>query len=355
AKMMIDYMQMYYGIDPSKVYSTGYSAGGFMSYRLACDMPGRLAAIAPVASSMITEIYESCNPEKRIPVMIVNGTADPVVAYQGIPGNFPSVDKVVEFWSKESVCDPVIIPDTLPNIQVNDNSRVVKIWYPPCTDTKGVLFYKILYGGHTWPGSGPLSIVGNTNQDVKINDEMWNFFSQYQIASGDFCASVVNPAVNVADCTAALTWDAVPDAASYRIVVHNLQTREFLSYTSNTNTFSLPMIAGSEYRWSVGVDCGGGTFRSTNGPDFYACPGISGKVAKIDEKFLLYPNPASSFIQVLLEEDLEITVASLLDYSGKIIKEINLSPGLNEINIEDLAEGMYILQTSQGNQAFVKI
>ena len=354
-RMMIDYMQLYYGIDPSKVYSTGYSAGGFMSYRLACEIPGRIAAIAPVASSMIYEIYESCNPEKRIPIMIVNGTTDPVVAYNGIPGNFPSVDKVVELWSKESVCDPVIIPDTLPNIEVNDNSRVVKTWYPPCTDTKGVLFYKILYGGHTWPGSGPLAILGNTNQDIKLNDEMWDFFNQYQIAIEDFCALVENPSVNVSDCSATLTWNAVEGATSYRIVLHNLQTREFVSYSSSTPSLNLSLSEGSQYRWSVGVNCASGSFRSTSGPDFSACTGINGRVGNLDEKFLLYPNPASNQINVFVDEANDVPMARILDYSGKTIKEVSLYSGLNEINIEGLAGGMYILQTTQGSQTFVKL
>ena len=59
---LIDYMAINYAVDLTRVYSIGYSAGGFMSYRLACDLSGRIAAISPVASSMTQEVFSDCNP-----------------------------------------------------------------------------------------------------------------------------------------------------------------------------------------------------------------------------------------------------------------------------------------------------
>lgn len=71
------------GIDPGRVFVTGMSAGGFMANRLACDRADVVAAVAPVAGTLGSNV--GCGPSRPVAVMEIHGTADPVVPYGGGP------------------------------------------------------------------------------------------------------------------------------------------------------------------------------------------------------------------------------------------------------------------------------
>ena len=80
---LIDTIEKRYAIDPSRIYSTGMSNGGFMSYDLACFLNQRFAAIASVSGSMIQIHKSACSPQHPTPVMEIHWTADPVVSFPG--------------------------------------------------------------------------------------------------------------------------------------------------------------------------------------------------------------------------------------------------------------------------------
>ena len=82
---LIDTISASYNIDATRIYSTGMSNGGFMSYKLACES-NRFAAIASVTGSMTGQMQNNCSPIKPIPVMEIHGTADPTVPYNGQSG-----------------------------------------------------------------------------------------------------------------------------------------------------------------------------------------------------------------------------------------------------------------------------
>jgi polyhydroxybutyrate depolymerase len=80
ARMMFDH-----AIDQKLVYVFGYSDGGHMAFRLAMEAPAEIAAIASVAACLPdTPEASSCMQRGRTsPVMIINGTSDPINPYQG--------------------------------------------------------------------------------------------------------------------------------------------------------------------------------------------------------------------------------------------------------------------------------
>ena len=176
---LIDTLNAQYGIDLNRVYSTGFSNGGFMSYRLACELTDRIAAIAPVAGTMTDEAWGSCQPSRNIPVMHIHGTSDFVVFYNGGFGN-KSVEQVLELWRGFSNCpaDAVIIdlPDLVP-----EGSTVQTHTWAPCDDSVEVVHYKVINGGHTWPGSVGTTGIGNTNRDIIASDEIWKFVSRFSL------------------------------------------------------------------------------------------------------------------------------------------------------------------------------
>ena len=89
---LIDSLLLDYSIDEDRVYSTGMSNGGFMSYQLACELSDRIAAIASVTGSMNMGWFNSCNPNHPMPIMEIHGTADGNVPYATIPS-------IMDFWA----------------------------------------------------------------------------------------------------------------------------------------------------------------------------------------------------------------------------------------------------------------
>lgn len=175
---IIDTMQQRFGIDAKRVYSCGFSAGGFMSHRLACELGNRIAAIAAVSGTMSDAAYKACKPSKAIPVMQIHGTSDLVVSYGGGISNI-SVDNTLKFWTGQNQCAAGFKTISLPD-KVSEGSTVDRIEYSPCNSGTEVVHLKVNSGGHTWPGSSG-SGVGNTNMDIQASSEIWKFFNRFTL------------------------------------------------------------------------------------------------------------------------------------------------------------------------------
>lgn len=177
---LIDTLADNYSIDITRVYSTGLSMGGYMTYRLACELNDRIAAVASVAGPMPNSMLLYCDPVPTTPVMHIHGTADATVSYQG-DLFYASVDSLIQYWVQKNNC--LASPDSFqfPDINTADSCTVTKYHYGFCDDSTEVLLYKILNGGHTWPGTFPFPSLGNTNQDIKAGVEIWNFFQKHQL------------------------------------------------------------------------------------------------------------------------------------------------------------------------------
>ena len=166
---LIDTIDLDYNIDLERVYATGMSMGGFMSYRLACELSDRIAAIASVAG---LQAFYPCNPGRPVPVMQFHGTADPVVPYTGVP-------TTINNWVNNNTCPETPVVTDLPDIDTTDNSSVTKSYYGPCDESTEVILYTLNGGEHTWPGAE--IYIGVTNQDIKASYEIWDFFSRFTL------------------------------------------------------------------------------------------------------------------------------------------------------------------------------
>ncbi len=176
---LIDTLHAQYGIDLNRVYSTGFSNGGFMSYRLACELTGQIAAIASVAGTMTDGAWGSCQPSRDMPVMHIHGTNDFVVFYNGGFGN-KSVAQVLDLWQGFGNCPSNAFIVNLPDL-VAEGSTVQTHTWAPCDESVEVVHYKVINGGHTWPGSVGVTGAGNTNRDISASDEIWKFVSRFSL------------------------------------------------------------------------------------------------------------------------------------------------------------------------------
>lgn len=175
---LLDTLSAHYAIDPDRVYSTGMSNGGFMSHDLACYASDRFAAIASVTGTMTYPHMTGCAATHPMPVMQIHGTADPTVNYNGGSGLVPVEDLVLD-WAQFNNCiqPPVITP--VPNTVLTDSCTAEHWVYGSGDAGSTVELFKVLGGGHTWPGANVT--IGVTNQDMDASIEIWRFFSRYRL------------------------------------------------------------------------------------------------------------------------------------------------------------------------------
>jgi polyhydroxybutyrate depolymerase len=105
---VIDDISAKYDVDPKRIYLMGHSNGGFMSYRMACELSDRIAAIASMAGATFDDPAK-CAPKEPVSVLQVHGTSDGTISYTGgvtpfINGTYPSADKTVETWAGYDGC-----------------------------------------------------------------------------------------------------------------------------------------------------------------------------------------------------------------------------------------------------------
>jgi polyhydroxybutyrate depolymerase len=183
---LIDTLNAKYNIDMARIYCTGFSNGAEMTYRLAYELRHRIAAVAPVAGGL-NNSANNWNPIFSMPILDINGTADP---YRSWGFDWWSAEKSFNFWIQNNDCTSPAETILLPNINTGDNCTVEKISFTNCSDSISIIRYKIINGGHHWPGGNAAFHTwngGNLNKDINANVEMWNFFKNYE-----------NPIANIA-------------------------------------------------------------------------------------------------------------------------------------------------------------
>jgi polyhydroxybutyrate depolymerase len=178
---VIQSLQGALNIDPARVFATGYSAGGMMAFRLGCELPDMIAAIAPVATTFPQYLVSNCQGTPPLPVMIIQGTDDPVIPWVGYQGGYLSVGQSLEYWGNHNGCAETSPQILLPDVEASDGTLVVFESRADCSDDAEVQLYGIYHGGHTWPGH-PLQApfeLGLTSLDIDATQVIWDFFSQY--------------------------------------------------------------------------------------------------------------------------------------------------------------------------------
>jgi polyhydroxybutyrate depolymerase len=184
-KALLDALSKEFSIDPRRIYATGISNGGFMSQRLAIELSDRFAAIAPVTAGIGDQV--EFKPEHPVSVLLMNGTEDPLVPYNGgfvarSGTKTLSTDDAVKKWVAHNGCSERPTTEELPDKDPNDGTRVTRsVWSGGKNNTEVVL-YRIDGGGHTWPGGNqylPERIIGKVCRDMEGSEIIWEFFKNH--------------------------------------------------------------------------------------------------------------------------------------------------------------------------------
>lgn len=173
-------------VDHRRVFATGLSNGGYMSYRLACEASDLFAAVAPGSGAIgintigggtnPTSDFTTCSPSAHVSVLDIHGTADALVPYSL---QAPSLSLI----SGKNGCSANTAPATSPK-SAGDTTCVS---YSGCPAGVEVIGCSIAGGGHCWFGSpdcgtgaGPIgaAVVGANSNTMVNTDAVWDFFSR---------------------------------------------------------------------------------------------------------------------------------------------------------------------------------
>jgi polyhydroxybutyrate depolymerase len=173
-RVLLEKLKKDFSIDSKRIYVTGLSNGAMMSYRLACELSGEIAAIAPVAGAMNIE----CKPVKPVSIILFHGTEDGHVRYDGgeplvradwHPRADRPVKETVSLWAKFNGCSP--------KAQTSVKGNVIIERYSGCREGTEVVLYTIRGEGHTWPGGrkwAPWAAI--PTREISATDLIWEFF-----------------------------------------------------------------------------------------------------------------------------------------------------------------------------------
>ena len=161
---MLDDLATVVNVDAKRIYCTGLSNGAMMAHRLGAELSDRIAAIAPVAGTMVCD---DCKPKRPVPVLYFHGTKDTLVPYAGLekPMKLRGVNATIETWIKVNGCKAEPEVAELPTPK--DVLKVTRKSYNGGKNGAEVVLYVIDGGGHVWPGRpSPGGFLGATTNNI---------------------------------------------------------------------------------------------------------------------------------------------------------------------------------------------
>lgn len=175
--------------DPSRIYLTGISNGGFMVERMACEAPQLFAAFSAIMATAPANAREDCRPGRAVPILFIHGTADSVIAYDGFwtpLGATLSAPDSAALFARLNDCPAPPVRRSLPDLDRTDGTTVREAAWEDCRDGSRVVLMSVQRGGHTPPVRGVETkaelaspFLGLRNHDIDSGEEVWRFMSAF--------------------------------------------------------------------------------------------------------------------------------------------------------------------------------
>jgi polyhydroxybutyrate depolymerase len=183
-RTLLDSLTRELPVDTTRIYAAGISNGAGMAYRLACDLPGRLAAVAAVAGAPAAGLEDRCGRTLPVSLVVFQGTHDPLMPYDGgltavRRAQVLSAERTAALFASVNSCPHTAITSFEPDTAA-DGTRVRRTRYDGCPEGRGVVLYSIEGGGHTWPGGPPVGRrVGRVTRDIHASRAILDFFDRH--------------------------------------------------------------------------------------------------------------------------------------------------------------------------------
>ena len=185
---MLAQIERDYHVDRTRIDAAGFSNGAIFCHYLAAHRSGVFAAIAPVGGPIAIPYSAWFNPAFPVSLLEIHGTSDPIVPYRGGKitddgGEVLGVEATAELWAKTDGCQADYIEIPVPGRTAQNDC------YPQCfewskgEDGTAVVLYRIIAGGHTWPGNPPnlfsSFFLGKVCLDFDASEVIWKFFRDH--------------------------------------------------------------------------------------------------------------------------------------------------------------------------------
>lgn len=186
-RQLIGALGQEYSIAPKRVFCTGISNGGIMSYRLASEASDLIAAIGPVAGASAgrrsagAPLLVFPAPAYPVSVMEFHGRQDRMIPYDGGAGTglanavYLPAQETINLWVSYDGCSP------RPTTETSANGNVVRQVYGGGRDGSEVVLYTINDGTHSWPGGRTIlrSAAMKPTGDISASQVLWEFFQRH--------------------------------------------------------------------------------------------------------------------------------------------------------------------------------
>ncbi|MFL3008882.1 MAG: alpha/beta hydrolase family esterase [Candidatus Neomarinimicrobiota bacterium] len=221
---IIDYMTEHYEfINHNRIYATGLSNGGYMSYRLACDLSDKITAVASVTGNfyLIDDGTDCVDQNREIPIMHIHGTLDDVVAYYvngetvfggDVYGDEDlTIMESIDFWTDYNN----LTVETVDTLEADAGfwwygqwipTNSIKFTYSSENTNTQFVHIRVEGGGHFW-----FTSFWGYNWGFESHEEAYNFFMQYQLSDFFNNPAIENFTMNTFENYSFLSWDAIDD------------------------------------------------------------------------------------------------------------------------------------------------
>ncbi len=174
---LVDELSKKYNIDSKKIYLTGFSNGGLLTYKIATEAPEKFAAFAVVSGSIGGKIkkddpyFNLSKPKKAVPILIMHGKNDNLISYNGgfnqdQSATFTSFKDSVDFWVRNNNATKI---DTI------ENEKFIEEKYETKNKLNSIEAYTIKDSGHAWFGSIMEYKKVLSGKSVPATKIIWNF------------------------------------------------------------------------------------------------------------------------------------------------------------------------------------
>lgn len=182
-------------VDPRRIYLVGGSNGGMMTHRLSCDIAEMITAAVVMVGSIPEPVRGKCQPKNPVPILMMNGTADPLVPYAGgnvggasgvDQGRVIAAEDTLQFWVKANGCIGMPKAGMLPDRDPGDGMRTETLTWNSCRGGSEVGFFKMNGAGHGLPGRSRTKsaiaeeLGGRSTNDFDSSEEAWSFLKRFR-------------------------------------------------------------------------------------------------------------------------------------------------------------------------------
>jgi polyhydroxybutyrate depolymerase len=209
-RRLIDHVSSLRRVDPDRVYATGLSNGAKMAMRLGFELADRIAAVAPVAGTLVPGVggFVPGPPTRPVSMIQFSGTTDLLQPYAVVPPRFdawlernriPPASRLVSYRRGIVKCETYASAEAVATLCTAE---------PPAPIFADGTLYD--GGGHAWPGGEKVDLpVGGDlpTRDIDASETMWAFFSAFGRlgAGGQRLAAAVLPSSRSASLGDAVT------------------------------------------------------------------------------------------------------------------------------------------------------